>query len=147
MPRQTKSPIMLLALSPAGVATALGIRPDEVADAIRAGLLPVYVQGIKRRVLCSDVEAWVKTCANTSHDEPAPTRARKRIQLLPFRALFHPPLSRSDGFRILRSIFGHREFSVLFCRREIRKPRKRSTLGRSNLGWQTAQIGPSLDPR
>jgi hypothetical protein len=39
------------------------------------------------------------------------------------------------------------EFSVSFCYRSIRKPRKRSTLGRSNLGWQTAQIGPSLDAR
>jgi hypothetical protein len=84
-------------------------------------------------------------CANTSHDEPALTLARKRIPLFAVRALFHSSLSRGGGFRILQSIFGHREFSILFRRRYIRKPRKRSTLGRSNRGWQTAQIEPSLE--
>jgi hypothetical protein len=73
--------------------------------------------------------------ANAAHDEAPPTRARERISPLSFRARFQYLLSCRGVFRILRSIFGHREFSVLFCCRYIRKPRKRSTLGRSNLGW------------
>jgi hypothetical protein len=68
-------------------------------------------------------------CANTSHDEPAPTRARKWIPLLRFRRLFHPPLSRSRGFSILRSIFGHPEFSVSFCSRDYPEAAQEIHLG------------------
>jgi len=61
MPRVTKSPVVYLALSPAATATALGIRADEVADAINSGALPVFVRGIKRRILTSDIEKWVRS--------------------------------------------------------------------------------------
>ena len=61
MPRVTKNPIVLLALSPAATATALGIRADEVAAGIASGALPVYVRGLKRRILVSDVEAFVRS--------------------------------------------------------------------------------------
>lgn len=60
MPRVTKNPQVYLALSPAAVATALDIRADEVATAINDGLLPVFVMGIKRRILVADVERWVR---------------------------------------------------------------------------------------
>jgi len=62
MPRVTKNPEMFLALSPAATATALSIRPDEVADAIKSGALgPVFMMGIKRRILVADVERWVRS--------------------------------------------------------------------------------------
>jgi hypothetical protein len=61
MPRVTKHPDVFLALSPAATATALGIRPDEVADAIDDGSLPVFVKGIKRRILTADIEQWVRS--------------------------------------------------------------------------------------
>ncbi|MGB9118795.1 helix-turn-helix domain-containing protein [Bradyrhizobium sp.] len=61
MSRVTQNPVVYLALSPSAVATALGIRADEVANAINDGLLPVFVMGIKRRVLCSDIERWVRS--------------------------------------------------------------------------------------
>jgi hypothetical protein len=74
MPRISERPSMYLALSPAGVANALGIRPDEVKKAIDANLLPVHVMGIKRRILGADIEAWVRSW-------PKPTKRvyRKRI--------------------------------------------------------------------
>jgi hypothetical protein len=61
MPRVTKNPEVFLALSPAGVATALGIRDDEVAEAIKNGALSVFTKGVKRRVLVADVERWVRS--------------------------------------------------------------------------------------
>lgn len=61
MPRVTKTPVVYLALSPAAVATAIGVRPEVVKEAISANVLPVYVKGIKRRVLIADVEAWVRS--------------------------------------------------------------------------------------
>jgi hypothetical protein len=73
MPRVSKTPLVFLALSPAGVATALGIRPDEVKDAIEKELLPVFVKGIKHRILVADVERWVR-----SWPKPTKRRYRKR---------------------------------------------------------------------
>jgi hypothetical protein len=61
MPRVTKNPEVFLALSPAGVATALGIRDDEVATGIKSGALPIHIMGIKRRILTADVERWVRS--------------------------------------------------------------------------------------
>jgi excisionase family DNA binding protein len=70
MPRVTKNPVVYLALSPAAVATALGIRADEVADAINNGLLPLFMMGIKRRILVADVERWVRTWPNPKEERP-----------------------------------------------------------------------------
>jgi hypothetical protein len=64
MPRTTKNPQVFLALSPAAVATALGIRPDEVADAINDGKLIVRRMGIKRRVAVfgtGGVQQWFES--------------------------------------------------------------------------------------
>ena len=61
MPRMTKTPQVFLALSPAAVATALGVRADEVATAINSGALPVHVMGLKRRVHVSDIERWFRS--------------------------------------------------------------------------------------
>jgi hypothetical protein len=60
MPVKIKKPPMILALSPNGVATALGIRSEQVYEAIQKGELIVRVKGIRRRVLIKDVEAWVE---------------------------------------------------------------------------------------
>lgn len=59
MPRATKNPIVILALSPAATATALGIRPDQVAKAIADKLLRVRRIGVRTRILTSDIEKWV----------------------------------------------------------------------------------------
>jgi hypothetical protein len=73
MPRATKQPVVYIALSPAAVATALGLRPEIVREAIDAALLPVYRKGIKSRCLVSDVEAWVR-----SWPKPAKRQYKKR---------------------------------------------------------------------
>ena len=59
MPRQTKTPVVFLALSPAATATALGIEPRKVYTAIDDGALPVFINGVKRRILVSHIERWV----------------------------------------------------------------------------------------
>ena len=61
MPRQTKNPKVILALSPAATATALGIRLERVAAAISSGALTVHALGLKRRILVREIEAWVST--------------------------------------------------------------------------------------
>jgi hypothetical protein len=76
MPRVSKNPLVFLALSPAGVATALGIRPDEVKDAIDAKLLPVFVKGIKHRILVADIERWVRSW-------PQPTKRKYTKRKVP----------------------------------------------------------------
>lgn len=59
MPRQTKNPVVYLALSPAATATALGIQPRKVSAAIDGGELPVFLSGTNRRILVSHIERWV----------------------------------------------------------------------------------------
>jgi hypothetical protein len=71
MPRATKTPVVYLALSPAATATALGIQPRQVYDAIENGDLPVFLIGIKRRILVSHIERWVLSW-------PQPTKRRYR---------------------------------------------------------------------
>jgi hypothetical protein len=64
MPRATKNPQIFLALSPAAVATALGIRADEVAAAINSGKLIVRQMGIKRRIAVfgeGGVQEWFES--------------------------------------------------------------------------------------
>ncbi len=58
--RERRNAIFPIALSPAKLADCLGIRPDVIADAIKQDLLPVYRQGVKRRVLIADAVAWVR---------------------------------------------------------------------------------------
>ena len=71
MPRVTKHPVVFVALSPAACATALGILPQEIADAIESGDLPVFVKGIRRRILVSHLERWVLTW-------PQPPKRKRR---------------------------------------------------------------------
>ena len=61
MPRNTTPPTVLLALSPHDSARALGIAYQRVHYAILSGDLTVYALGAKRRILTSQLEAWVKT--------------------------------------------------------------------------------------
>ncbi len=61
MAREQKHPEVFLALSPNGVAHALGISPRVVAAAILAGDLEVRQLGLARRIWVGDVEAWFKS--------------------------------------------------------------------------------------
>jgi len=58
--RERRNAIFPIALSPAKLAECLGIRVDVIADAIKQDLLPVYRQGVKRRVLVTDAIEWVR---------------------------------------------------------------------------------------
>jgi hypothetical protein len=74
MSRKTKSPIVYLALSPAALATALGLRPAAVYDAITRGDLAVRALPgtAARRIWLADAEKWFRT-----HWLPAKPRSRK----------------------------------------------------------------------
>lgn len=64
MPRVTKNPIVYLALSPAAVATAIGVRPEVVKDAIAEGKLIVRRIGVKRRIAVfgdGGVQQWFES--------------------------------------------------------------------------------------
>jgi hypothetical protein len=52
--RERRTAIMPVACSPAYLADALMVRPEVVAEMIRAKILPVYKCGTKRRVLVAD---------------------------------------------------------------------------------------------
>jgi hypothetical protein len=61
MPRITKRPVCFIALSPAAIATAIGVKPQIVYDAILSGELgPVYQRGLARRILISNAEQWMR---------------------------------------------------------------------------------------
>ena len=60
MPRQNKSPVYPIALSPARLAQALDLRADQLTAAINAGELTVYQIGVKRRVLVRDAVRWIR---------------------------------------------------------------------------------------
>jgi hypothetical protein len=69
--RVSKNPEMLLALSPNAVATALGIRNEQVQAFVNSGALPVYRCGTKSKILIADVETLVRSWPQT-------TKRRKR---------------------------------------------------------------------
>jgi hypothetical protein len=61
MPRAIKNAV-ILAMSPTATAQALGISETVVQAAIANGELgPLYVKGPKRRLLCVDIEKWVRS--------------------------------------------------------------------------------------
>jgi hypothetical protein len=62
MPRKTKSPTVMLALSPAMLAAAFDIAPRNVYDAITRGALEVRTLPgtIARRILVADAEIWFR---------------------------------------------------------------------------------------
>lgn len=49
-----------IALSPSGLALALGVRREKVLEAIRDGELIAYDHGKARRVLVVDAVEWVR---------------------------------------------------------------------------------------
>jgi predicted regulator of Ras-like GTPase activity (Roadblock/LC7/MglB family) len=74
MPSKQKHPVVYLALSPAMLATALGLHFQDIAEAIERGELgPVYVKGVKRRILVSDAERWLRSWEVSN----APRKKRK----------------------------------------------------------------------
>jgi len=76
MPRLQKNPVVYLALSPAMLATALGLSTATIYEAIAKGELgPVYVKGVKRRVLVSDAERWVRSFKQAS----APKQMKRKV--------------------------------------------------------------------
>lgn len=61
MPRQTKRPILYLALSPAALACAMTIPTRKIYEAILLGHLPVHQHGLQRRIWIADAEKWFRT--------------------------------------------------------------------------------------
>ncbi|HLZ06268.1 MAG TPA: helix-turn-helix domain-containing protein [Bradyrhizobium sp.] len=74
MPRVSKHPVVYLALSPAATATALGIRPERVRDAIEKGEISIRQIGAKKRLLVSDIETWVR-----SWRQPTKRQSRRKV--------------------------------------------------------------------
>jgi hypothetical protein len=75
MPVKIKKPSMILALSPNGVATSLGIRAEQVYEAIRNGDLVVRKIGTRKRVMISDVSDWIER----TWPEAKPKSKRKAV--------------------------------------------------------------------
>jgi hypothetical protein len=71
MPRVATRPVCYLALSPNASAVALGIRPEQIREAIDAKLLPVHRIGAKTKILVTDLENWVRSW-------PAPKSKKRR---------------------------------------------------------------------
>ena len=62
MSRKRPTPILFLAISPGMVATCCDVSERTVYAAIEKGQLgPVYQIGLKRRILVSDCENWIRT--------------------------------------------------------------------------------------
>jgi hypothetical protein len=61
MPRAfRRRPPAMLAASPALVAAALGLRQQEISDAIKRGELKVYQVGARRRLFVLDALRWAR---------------------------------------------------------------------------------------
>jgi len=58
--RPLKRTLYPCAVSPNEAAAVLGIRAEQIKEAVRMGALPVYQLGTKRRVLIDDLVAWVR---------------------------------------------------------------------------------------
>lgn len=55
MPRERRTSLFPIAVSPARAADSLGIRAEEINEAIKRGELHCYVKGIRSRVLIADL--------------------------------------------------------------------------------------------
>jgi hypothetical protein len=75
MPRITKRPVCFVALSPAALATAIGVQPRVVYDAILIGEFPLYQRGMARRILISDAESWIRTTWRKAKPKRQKTKA------------------------------------------------------------------------
>ncbi len=61
MPRKSRaSRVWPIMLSIAELAAALSITRREIYDANRAGLLPIYKKGARRRVFVDDAVRWCR---------------------------------------------------------------------------------------
>jgi hypothetical protein len=60
MGRITKRPVITIAISPAGLGTAIGVQPKVIYDAILVGEFPLYQRGMARRILVADAEDWIR---------------------------------------------------------------------------------------
>ena len=60
MPRERRTTLFPIAVSPAMAADALGIRAEQIQDAITRGELHCYVKGVRKRVLIADLVEWVR---------------------------------------------------------------------------------------
>ncbi len=60
MPRQSRTPLMPWAVSPAQLATLLQISPARVYEAIRRGEMRVFERGLARRVTVWEAIYWLE---------------------------------------------------------------------------------------
>jgi Helix-turn-helix domain len=60
MPRERRTSPFPIAVSAARAADSLGIRPEQIQEAITRGELPCYSKGVRRRVLVADLTEWVR---------------------------------------------------------------------------------------
>ena len=73
MPRQTKNPIVFLALSPAALGVAMGVSPRVIHEAILLGHLTPRQIGSKRRIWVADAERWFRTHWKEHNRKPRST--------------------------------------------------------------------------
>jgi hypothetical protein len=73
MPRKPKNPTLFIAISPEMAATAIGKPVAFVHAEVLAGRIPVYQNGLARRIIVSDLESYIR-----DHWQRAkPRRSRK----------------------------------------------------------------------
>lgn len=77
MPRQTKHPIVYLALSPAALAGALGLEPRVIHEAILLGHLTPRQIGSKRRIWVGDAEQWFRKHWHVKTKKPPTKRSEQ----------------------------------------------------------------------
>jgi hypothetical protein len=58
--RIRKKFLMPICMSPSAAAEAMGLRRAEIAADIRAGLIPLYQRGMRRRILVADLCDYVR---------------------------------------------------------------------------------------
>jgi hypothetical protein len=58
--RIRKNTLHPVAVAPTMAAEVMGVRRKEIFDAVRAGLIPVYRIGIRRRILVVDLISWAR---------------------------------------------------------------------------------------
>lgn len=62
MGRRTQNPVCYLAMPVAGIATAFGLQPETVREAVQRGEIEckTYPGTIARRILVADAEQWFR---------------------------------------------------------------------------------------
>lgn len=67
MPRERRTSLFPVAVSPARAAESLGIKVERIQEAIKSGELPCYIKGVQRRVLVADLTEWVRNTWEKVH--------------------------------------------------------------------------------